>query len=124
MQLANEQVFQQDIIGHLVFPKRSADNSGRNNEVVHGWKLGTSDAYDRKHALYTEDLVGYLSETQPDQWDKFSRMHGTASPECRTDEHGISNIEGSKAVQALLRSVSRQLDKKGTFREWNPCGDP
>ncbi len=60
MQNAKEQVFQQDIIDHL---------------VSNGWKLGRSGNYDPKHALYPEDLVGYLSDTQPDQWEKFSRMH-------------------------------------------------
>lgn len=74
MQLADEKIFQQDIINHL---------------VSKGWKLGASDAYDRKHALYPEDLVGYLSDTQPDQWDKFSRMHPKG------------------AEEALLKSVER-----------------
>ncbi len=82
MQLANEQTFQQNIIDHL---------------ISKGWNLGESAKYDRKHALYTEDLVGYLSETQPEQWEKFSRMHPKG------------------AEDALLRSVARQLDKKGTL---------
>jgi type I restriction enzyme R subunit len=82
MQDAREKVFQQDIIDHL---------------ISNGWKLGESSGYDQKHALYTEDLVGYLSETQPEQWDKFSRMY-------------------PKDVEAgLLRLVARQLDKKGTL---------
>ena len=80
MQNANEQVFQQDIIDHL---------------VSKGWMLGESAKYDQKHALYAEDLVGYLSETQPDQWEKFSRMHP------------------KDAETGLLRSVARQLDRKG-----------
>ncbi len=112
MQDAREKIFQQDIIDHL---------------VSNGWKLGQSDAYDRKHALYPEDLVGYLSDTQPEQWDKFSRIHGqtagSAGLEYRTDEQGMSNIEGgaekskklTKAETALLKSVARQLDKKGTL---------
>ena len=74
MQNANEKVFQQDIIDHLVST---------------GWKLGESAKYDRKHALYTEDLVGYLSETQPEQWDKFSKMH---PEECRTAEQGTAEF--------------------------------
>jgi type I restriction enzyme R subunit len=82
MQDAREKVFQQDIVNHL---------------VSNGWKLGESSGYDRKHALYTEDLVGYLSETQPEQWDKFSRMHPNGA-------------EGG-----LLRSVARKLDKKGSL---------
>ncbi|MDF7808892.1 type I restriction endonuclease [Pontiellaceae bacterium B12219] len=82
MQDAREKVFQQDIIEHL---------------VSKGWKLGESSGYDQKHALYTEDLVAYLSETQPDQWEKFSHMHPKG------------------AEDALLRSVARQLDKKGSL---------
>lgn len=82
MNQANEKVFQQDIIDHL---------------VSNGWKLGESKNYDQKHALYPEDLVGYLSDTQPEQWEKFSRMHPKG------------------AEEGLLRSVARQLDKKGSL---------
>lgn len=82
MQNAKEQVFQQDIIDHL---------------VSNGWTLGESAGYDQKHAIYTEDLVAYLSETQSDQWDKFCKMHP------------------KDAETGLLRSVARQLDKKGTL---------
>lgn len=39
MQNAKEQVFQQDIIDHL---------------VSNGWTLGESSGYDQKHALYME----------------------------------------------------------------------
>ncbi len=46
MNQANEKTFQRDIINHLVSPKRSADHSGRNNEVVHGWKLGEKSRAD------------------------------------------------------------------------------
>ena len=82
MQNANEKVFQQDIINHL---------------VANGWMLGKSDDYDQKHALYPEDLVGYLSETQPEQWEKFSKMYPMG------------------AEAALVKLVGRQLDKKGTL---------
>ena len=82
MQNAKEKVFQRDIIEYL---------------VSHGWVLGESSGYDRKYALYTEDVVGYLSETQPEQWAKFCALN----PSCVQD--------------ALLRSVARQLDKKGTL---------
>lgn len=82
MQDAREKIFQQDIINHL---------------IANGWLLGESSEYDQKHALYAEDLVGYLSETQSEQWAKFCAM----------------NPKGVK--DALLKSVGRQLDKKGTL---------
>ncbi len=106
MQNAKEQVFQQDIIDHL---------------VSNGWTLGESGSYDQKHALHPEDLVGYLSETQPEQWEKFSRMH---PDECRTAEQGMSNVEGNagggkklkKAEVALLKSVQGQRGKMPRLR--------
>ncbi len=82
MQDAREKVFQDDIVNDL---------------VSKGWKLGVSAAYDQKTALYPEDLIGYLFETQRDQWEKFSKLQ-SGDPE-----------------QAVLKSVARQLDKKGTL---------
>jgi len=82
MQDARERIFQQDIINHL---------------VSNGWRPGESAAYDQSYGLYPEDLAGYLSETQPEQWATFCKMH-PKNPE-----------------EALLKSVARQLDKKGTL---------
>ncbi len=82
MQNANEKIFQQDIVDHL---------------ISHGWKLGESKQYDQAHALYPEDLVGYLRETQPDQWDKFCKVYP------------------KKPETALAQSVARKLGKKGTL---------
>ncbi|WP_285906610.1 type I restriction endonuclease subunit R [Pseudodesulfovibrio pelocollis] len=80
---ALENTFQQDIVNAL---------------VAGGWRLGTSAGYDREHALYPEDVVGFMSEAQPDQWAKFCKMY----PE---------NPEAS-----MLRSLARALDDKGTLQ--------
>jgi len=82
MQNANEKVFQQDIVDDL---------------VSNGWKLGESAAYDQEHALYPEDLIGYIAETQREQWEKFCKL------------------QASDSETALIKSVARQLDKKGTL---------
>jgi type I restriction enzyme R subunit len=79
---ALESTFQQDIIQAL---------------VSSGWQIGTSSGYDREHALYPEDVVGFLSEGHPDQWAKFCKMY----PE---------NPEGS-----ILRNLAKELEKKGTL---------
>jgi type I restriction enzyme R subunit len=103
MQDARKKVFQQDIINHLVchskmsLPHRENDGTSLPLVESNGWKLGESAAYDQKYAIYTEDLVGYLSETQPEQWDKFFKMHPKG------------------AEEAFVKSVARQLDKKGTL---------
>ena len=41
-----------------------------------GWLVGTSGAYDRQRALYTEDVLGWLKESQPESWAKAERMYG------------------------------------------------
>ena len=75
---AAERAFQDEIIAHL---------------TAHGWLLGSSDQYDRVRALYPEDVVGYVKDTQPDAWEKFSKLHPQATEE------------------ALLALVARQLEK-------------
>lgn len=79
---AREVQFQNDIVDSL---------------TASGWLLGKSEHYNRELALYPEDVIGYVQETQPDQWDRFSK-------------HYPSDTEN-----ALLKSVASQLDKQGTL---------
>ena len=55
--------------------------------------MGSSDQYDRERALYPEDVLGYIKDTQPEAWEKFCKIHPQA-PE-----------------DALLNLVTRQLEK-------------
>jgi type I restriction enzyme R subunit len=75
---AAERAFQDEIIAHL---------------TAHGWLLGSSDQYDRVRALYPEDVIGYVKDTQSEAWEKFSKLHPQATEE------------------ALLALVARQLEK-------------
>ena len=58
-----------------------------------GWKIGDPAHYDRARALYPEDVVGFVKETQPEQWQKFCAIY-PANPE-----------------QKFLERVAEQLDK-------------
>jgi len=62
-----------------------------------GWLVGTSDAYDRENALYTEDVLAYVQEATPDAWEKFAKHNP------------------KDADDALIRSVTRRLEKDGTL---------
>lgn len=55
-----ERIFQDDIIRQL---------------LAHGWQLGTPDKYNRELALYEEDVLGFVQETQDAQWQKFCANH-------------------------------------------------
>jgi type I restriction enzyme R subunit len=75
---AAELAFQNEIIAHL---------------TAHGWLLGNTADYDRERALYPEDVTGYVKDTQPEAWEKFTKLHPQATEE------------------ALLALVARQLEK-------------
>ena len=55
-----EHVFQADMLQQL---------------VGNGWLLGKSENYNRTLALYPEDLLGFVQETQDSQWQKFCALY-------------------------------------------------
>jgi type I restriction enzyme R subunit len=61
--------------------------------VAGGWKRGNPENYDRALALYPEDVIGFVKDTQPEQWEKFCTLY-PANPE-----------------QKLLERVAEQLNK-------------
>jgi len=58
-----------------------------------GWKLGDPAGYNRAFALYPEDVVGFVKDTQPEQWQKFCALYP------------------SNAEFKFLERVAEQLDK-------------
>lgn len=62
-----------------------------------GWLVGQSASYDRERALYPEDLIAYVQQTQPEAWDKFCTVYGS-EPETH-----------------LLNAAVRQLERQGTL---------
>ncbi|MBY4678888.1 type I restriction endonuclease subunit R [Marinobacterium arenosum] len=55
-----ERVFQDDIIHQLLDA---------------GWLLGETSGYNRELALYEADLLGFVQETQPEQWQKYCKLY-------------------------------------------------
>ncbi len=78
MSKANELTFQNDIIRQL---------------VANGWLLGKPEGYKRELALYAEDVLGFVKDTQDGQWKKFCALYPT-------------NTE-----QKFLERVATQLNK-------------
>ncbi|ABM61927.1 type I restriction endonuclease subunit R [Halorhodospira halophila] len=79
---SREAPFQQDIIDEL----RAA-----------GWLVGEAGGYDRTHALYPEDLIGFVQEAYPERWERFTK-NNPQHPE-----------------QALIKATVRELEKQGTL---------
>ena len=57
---ANELTFQNDMIRQL---------------QANGWLLGKPDNYNRELALYEEDLLAFVKETQDAEWQKFCKLY-------------------------------------------------
>ena len=55
-----ESVFQNDMIAQF---------------VTNGWLLGTPEKYNRELALYEDDLLGFVKETQDVQWQKYRKLY-------------------------------------------------
>lgn len=81
---AQEVIFQNDILEQM---------------QSHGWLLGESKNYSKDLALYPEDLIAFVKNTQPEQWKKQLGIH-PKNPE-----------------EALLKTVVRDLSasNKGTL---------
>jgi len=77
-----ERTFEDEVVEHL---------------TAHGWLLGHSDGYDRELALYPEDVLGWLEETQPTELAKLGRLH---------------NGDTGKVV---LKRLAEVLDKEGSL---------
>ena len=43
--------------------------------VAGGWLLGKPDGYSRELALYEEDVLGFVKETQDKQWQKSCALY-------------------------------------------------
>lgn len=74
---ANELTIQNDMPKHL---------------VAKGWLLGKTENFNRAIALYTEDLLGFVKETQDEQWQKF-RVLSPSHPEQHFLERVTSPLE-------------------------------
>jgi type I restriction enzyme, R subunit len=61
--------------------------------VASGWQLGTPSGYNRELAVYSEDLIGFVKDTQDTEWQKHAKNY-PSDPEAK-----------------LLARVASQLDK-------------
>lgn len=79
---SRERFFQNDIIKSL---------------SEQGWLVGSASEYDKAHALYPEDLIGYFKEAWPERWEKF----------CKSNPQNPEKVFVQKTV--------RELERKGTL---------
>lgn len=73
--------------------------------IAAGWQLGTPAGYDRALALYTEDLIGFIQDTQDAEWQKHCKNY-PADPEAKLLERVASQLNKGdpNAINAQLRT--------------------
>ena len=43
--------------------------------VAGGWVLGSAERYDRERAIYPEDCLAFVKQTQPKMWEKYRKLY-------------------------------------------------
>ncbi|GJQ60659.1 MAG: type I restriction-modification system, restriction (R) subunit [Candidatus Scalindua sp.] len=89
-----ENVFQNDMIKQL---------------IANGWLLGKPENYNRELALYEEDLLGFVKETQDSQWQKFCKLYPN-NPEQKFLERVASQLN-----KADPNAANREMRTFGTL---------
>lgn len=102
---ANELIFQNDMLRHL---------------IASGWLLGKAECYNRELALYPEDLLGFVKETQDEQWQKFCALY-PANPEQKFLERVANQL--NKSDPNAADKAMRTFGTLGVLRhELRDCG--
>lgn len=94
MSKANELTFQNEMIEQL---------------LAKGWLLGESKHYNRELALYTEDVLGFVKDTQDEQWQKFCTLYPN-DPDAKFLERVASQLN-----KADPNAVNKELRTYGTL---------
>ena len=98
MASTNELTFQNDMIRQL---------------IANGWLLGKSEHYNRELALYEEDVLGFVKDTQDEQWQKFCGLYPN-NPEQQFLERVASQL--NKADPNTANKEMRTYGTLGVLR--------
>ncbi|WP_322615028.1 type I restriction endonuclease subunit R [Pseudomonas sp. BIC9C] len=115
---ANELTFQNDMLKHL---------------VTKGWLLGKTENYNRELALYPDDLLGFVKETQDGQWQKFCALYPNnpehhflervATQLNKTDPHAASKEMRTFGTLGVLRHELRHRGTRFSLCQFKPEHD-
>ena len=81
--------------------------------LANGWQLGSPDHYNRELALYSEDLLGFVQESQPQEWQKYCKLY-PSNPEQRFLERVAAQL--NKADPNAANKELRTFGALGVLR--------
>ena len=115
---AAERQFQNDIIQAL---------------LNKGWLLGKAEHYHRELALYPEDLIGFIKDTQNTQWQKFSAIHPQDTEQKflalvgkqlnKIDPNATDKVARTFGTLGVLRHELRDRNARFTLCQFKPDHD-
>lgn len=115
---AREIVFQDEMIAQM---------------VAAGWQLGTSAGYDRALALYSEDLIGFVKDTQDAEWQKHCKnypgnaeqklLERVASQQNKADPNAINTQLRTFGTLGVLRHGVKDRNAKFKLCQFKPEHD-
>ncbi|PMM44577.1 type I restriction endonuclease subunit R [Vibrio breoganii] len=93
-----ERIFQDDITRQM---------------VANGWVEGKPEGYNRESALYEQDVLTFVKDTQPKEWEKFCKIYPNES-----DRHFIEAlvVQLKKADVNATDQASRSFGTLGVLR--------
>lgn len=88
--------------------------------AAHGWLYSENDAgYDRELALYPEDLIGWLKDTQPAEWAKLASWHNGTTEKTMLDR--VVKLRDELGPLALLRHGFKTLNARFDLCQFKPA---
>lgn len=74
--------------------------------LSNGYVSVAKEGFDRELAIFPDEVLDFIRETQPDQWDKLEALHGDKTGEqILTDLSKWMDINGSLATLRDRKSV-------------------
>lgn len=92
--ISRENFFQEDVVQQM---------------LAQGWQLGSSLNYNRETALYEEDVLSFVQQTQAEEWQKFKRIFPQD-----TERHFI-NVVVAQLKKADINATDAQSRTYGTL---------
>ena len=85
----------------------------------HGWLYSRDDTgYDRELAVFPEDLIGYLKETQPTEWAKLKDWHNGSTERMLMER--ICNVMDADGSLSVLRHPIKAVSARFELCQFKP----
>lgn len=80
-----------------------------------GWQVGKSSSYDVARALYPEDVIGWIQESQAPAWEKLTKLNGAAT-EAAVLDRLVKTLESKDAGTVVVLRDGFSLAGAGNIK--------